>query len=62
MTNDNERDKAPRQKRAYQKPALIQVALKPDEAVLGSCKTASSAGPGGANSCQAFGTCSSLGS
>ena len=35
-------------KRLYRKPQVIQVPLRPDEAVLGSCKTAggSTAGPG----------------
>lgn len=32
-------------KQPYVKPELRQVSLRPDEAVLGNCKTASSSGP-----------------
>ena len=37
-------DGGPKRK-PYEKPTLSQVALRPDEAVLGNCKTASVAGP-----------------
>ena len=49
--NDEQQGKQHRQKRPYQKPRLIQVPLRPDEAVLGGCKTSSgsTAGPGGSN-------------
>ena len=40
------------QKRPYQKPALSQIPLRPEEAVLGSCKTSSgSGGPAGISGC-----------
>jgi hypothetical protein len=32
-------------RKPYEKPTLSQVALRPDEAVLGNCKTMSVAGP-----------------
>ncbi len=48
-------------KRAYQKPELTEVALRPEEAVLGACKTKNSSGPG-QGTCRAPSACSSLGS
>ena len=32
-------------KKKYEKPILSEVALRPEEAVLGNCKTASVSGP-----------------
>lgn len=60
MDNNEE----PRDKRPYVKPEIKQVALRPDEAVLGACKSSSGAagsGPGGGN-CRSPVPCSSLGS
>jgi hypothetical protein len=34
------------QKRPYDKPRIQEVPLRPDEAVLGGCKTASTSGSG----------------
>jgi hypothetical protein len=51
-------------KRPYEKPEIKQVALRPDEAVLGACKASSGSGgsgPGGGN-CRTPSPCSSLGS
>lgn len=48
-------------KRAYQKPELTQVSLKPEEAVLGSCKRAGRSGPGQPR-CTSPAPCSSSGS
>jgi hypothetical protein len=51
-------------KQPYEKPEIKQVALRPEEAVLGACKTTSGgggAGPGGGN-CRTPAPCSSLGS
>ena len=51
-------------KRPYEKPEIKQVALRPDEAVLGACKASSGSGgsgPGGGN-CRTPVPCSSLGS
>jgi hypothetical protein len=46
-----------KQKKPYVKPEVKQIPLRPEEAVLGFCKTASSPGPL-TSPC----TCSSLGS
>lgn len=35
-------------KKPYQKPQITQVELRPDEAVLGACKNATSSGPSNA--------------
>jgi hypothetical protein len=50
------------QKRPYRKPEVIQVPLRPEEAVLGHCKSNANAGPGGSSNCHPFGNCFSLGS
>ena len=57
-------DEPKNEKRAYVKPEIKQVALRPDEAVLGACKASSGgggSGPGGGN-CRTPVPCSSLGS
>lgn len=51
----------PNPKKRYEKPTLTEVALRPEEAVLGNCKTISVSGPAMPD-CSAFGGCSSLGS
>jgi hypothetical protein len=51
-----------RKKRPYVKPEIKQVALRPEEAVLGSCKTSGQSGPGGGGSCRHPAPCSSQGS
>lgn len=38
-------------KKPYRRPEMLVVALRPDEAVLGACKTASANGPGSKGSC-----------
>ena len=40
--------KPPESRKPYRKPTVIQVALKPEEAVLGFCKNSSSTGPAAA--------------
>ena len=49
--NDQKHANEHARKKPYYKPQLIQVPLRPDEAVLGACKTTSgsTAGPGGSN-------------
>ena len=49
--NDTQQQGTQHPKRPYQKPALIQVPLRPDEAVLGNCKTVrgTTAGVGNSN-------------
>ena len=48
-------------KRRYEKPELTQVSLRPEEAVLGVCKSASVSAAGHAN-CSITPKCSSNGS
>jgi len=36
----------PKRRKPYRKPLLIEVALRPEEAVLGGCKIATSGGTG----------------
>jgi len=56
-----ERDNQPVKKR-YSKPEVKQIDLRPEEAVLGNCKTSGTAGPGTFGSCSQVAPCSSLGS
>ena len=50
-------------KRPYPKPEIQQVALRPEEAVLGACKSTSGGGSGpGSGNCRRPSPCSSLGS
>jgi len=48
-------------KKPYRKPEFIQVALRPEEAVLGFCKSTTAAGPGGPAPCNSN-TCHAKGS
>jgi hypothetical protein len=48
-------------KKPYTKPTLSEVALRPEEAVLGNCKTNAISGPAMPD-CTFFSGCSSLGS
>jgi hypothetical protein len=47
-------------RKAYSKPQLKKVDLKPEEAVLGNCKSGAGAGP--SPTCNNLGGCMSLGS
>ncbi len=60
MDPHDRQDPAPR-RLPYEKPTVHQVELKPEEAVLGSCKTASTAGPISGD-CTVPEACSSAGS
>jgi hypothetical protein len=46
---DNEKQDTVQLKKPYSKPELRKVPLRPEEAVLGFCKTSSSRGPGRTN-------------
>jgi hypothetical protein len=59
MTRETER-KAMR--RSYHKPQLQRVRLKPEEAVLGSCKVSGMSGPAGAGNCAPLIACVNQGS
>lgn len=53
----------PPEKKEYEKPTLTEVALRPEEAVLGNCKSATTSGPASGGDCNFMvGGCSSLGS
>lgn len=52
--SDEKNDKKP-----YEKPDVSQVSLRPEEAVLGSCKTSKISGPGQGR-CSSPSACSSL--
>jgi hypothetical protein len=61
--NDRPQQEPQRPKRVYARPELVQIPLRPEEAVLGNCKTAAgTAGPGGATNCQTPAPCFSIGS
>jgi hypothetical protein len=47
--------------KTYEAPKVVRISLRPEEAVLGNCKTSSSAGPVG-GSCTAVSPCMSIGS
>jgi hypothetical protein len=55
-------DEQDRKKRPYAKPEIKQVALRPEEAVLGACKGTGGGGPGSGSGCRRPAPCSSLGS
>jgi hypothetical protein len=48
-------------KQQYAPPTVTQISLRPEEAVLGHCKTTGVGGPGGGN-CTHHGTCMNSGS
>lgn len=48
-------------KKKYEKPAVKRFSLRPEEAVLGFCKSSASAGPSGGN-CRIVGNCFTPGS
>jgi len=54
-------EQPPKKKKKYEKPTLSEVALRPEEAVLGNCKSVSISGPAMPD-CSSVGGCSSLGS
>jgi hypothetical protein len=54
-------DRAVRRKKPYKKPQIKEVPLRPEEAVLGYCKKASTSGPL-QSGCNTPSNCSTLGS
>lgn len=48
-------------KKPYDPPIVTQISLRPEEAVLGHCKTIGVGGPGGGN-CTHLGSCMTAGS
>jgi hypothetical protein len=53
-------DEPRREKKAYSKPDINQVALRPEEAVLGACKTTGVSGPGSGSCSVPLPPCSSV--
>jgi hypothetical protein len=51
-----------KQKKPYTKPEVTLIDLRPEEAVLGNCKTGGSSGPGGIGNCAPVGNCFGQGS
>lgn len=58
MQNDETKQKS---KKPYHKPQVKRFPLRPEEAVLGFCKTSGQAGPSGGG-CHAVGFCKTAGS
>jgi hypothetical protein len=54
-------DKQSREKKAYEAPNATVINLRPEEAVLGNCKSLNHGGPGG-NPCCTSGNCMCSGS
>ena len=61
MDETTSKDQAEGPKRPYAKPQIQEVPLRPDEAVLGGCKTASLSGPA-QHRCNTPSPCSAAGS
>jgi hypothetical protein len=59
---DRQETEADPARRPYEPPSVERVELRPDEAVLGSCKTGSAGGGPRAFRCRSAATCSTLGS
>jgi hypothetical protein len=57
---DSEKDI--KEKKPYTRPEITHIDLRPEEAVLGNCKTSGSSGPGGVGSCAPVGNCFGQGS
>jgi hypothetical protein len=58
---NNEIDQA-EGKRKYEPPQLTTISLRPEEAVLGHCKTLSGGNPFSLGGCVPIGACNSVGS
>lgn len=48
-------------KKTYQAPKVVAISLRPEEAVLGSCKASGASGPIG-SACMSLGPCNTPGS
>jgi hypothetical protein len=59
MDRPNKADTNGRHKKAYSKPEIIRFPLRPEEAVLGTCKINLQTGPLSSSGC---GTCKNAGS
>lgn len=61
MKLDDEQQRISEARKPYHKPEIHRFPLRPEEAVLGFCKSATSTGPSG-GSCQTVGFCRTAGS
>ncbi len=61
MSDDENEDSSPAARRTYVRPEITRVPLKPEEAVLGACKTAGVGGPVSSDCTVPVG-CSTIGS
>jgi hypothetical protein len=61
MNKQNDKRKDKKARGSYEKPKVVRVSLRPEEAVLGHCKIAGSAGAVAA-SCRSVVVCRTLGS
>ena len=59
MENDEKREQA---RKPYEKPQIKRFPLRPEEAVLGNCKTVGSNSGPGPNNCFSGGFCQTRGS
>ena len=59
MDDTNSNSRSEDTKKPYTKPQIQEVPLRPDEAVLGACKTASVSGPA-QHRCNTTAACSAL--
>lgn len=50
------------EKKTYEQPRVTVISLRPEEAVLGTCKSLSVSGPGNAGTCAMVGNCTTMGS
>lgn len=57
----HKKTKSPNDRKPYEKPEANRFPLRPEEAVLGFCKSSTSAGPSGSN-CAVVGACRTAGS
>ena len=55
-------EKDSERKKPYTRPEVTLIDLRPEEAVLGNCKTLGSSGPGTVGSCKPVGNCQGQGS
>jgi hypothetical protein len=60
MDETTSKNQAESEKRPYAKPQIQEVPLRPNEAVLGGCKTASISGPAQMGHCNNPSACSQV--
>jgi hypothetical protein len=61
MDEKLEQEEPKKQRKRYERPTVISINLRPEEAVLGTCKSNTAAGPIN-STCRAIGNCRGIGS